>query len=145
MYGVEASSVGPWYAFGEPLGQRDAHVFFSGCGSEHQGRLAIVVSADHLIFMALLYEEFLLRSVSELVRGASSALRVYERHTAICVKPFRAARCKLVLLLSSKSGLRSLCGLLRMMRCTKGRSLRRMARRRRRDTSILCCQYYFAQ
>jgi hypothetical protein len=66
---------------------------------------------------------------------------VHGRRTAICVKPFRAARCKLVLLLSSKSGLRSLCGLLRMMRCTRGRSLSRMARRRRRDTSILCSQY----
>jgi hypothetical protein len=42
-----------------------------------------------------------------------------------------------VLLLSSKSGFRSFCGLLRTIRFTRGRSLRRIALRKRRDGSIL--------
>jgi hypothetical protein len=65
--------IAPWYAFGESLCERDAHVFFSSCGGEHQRRLAVVVSANHCIFVTLLYEELLLLSVSEVVRGASSA------------------------------------------------------------------------
>ncbi len=59
------------------------------------------------------------------------------RNSAIPVNPHRAARCSEVLLRSSQSGFLRYEGLLRMMRFTRGRSLRRMARRRRRDTSIL--------
>jgi hypothetical protein len=129
-YGVKPSFVVPGYAFWEALRQRNAHVFFAGGGGEHQGRFGVVVPADALVLVALLNEELLVL--------VSSTLPIHmHTRTAICVKPFRAARCRLVLLLSSKSGLRSLCGLFRMMRATRGKSLRRMARRRRRDTSIL--------
>lgn len=67
----------------------------------------------------------------------SSSWPISIKNSAIAVNPCRAARCKLVLDLSEKSGLRRMDGLKRMMRCTRGRSLRRMARRRRRETSIL--------
>ena len=59
------------------------------------------------------------------------------KHTAISTKPCFAAKCRDVLLLSSKSGFWRDRGLFRTMRLTSRRSFSTMARRRRVATSIL--------
>lgn len=57
--------------------------------------------------------------------------------TTISSKPNCAATCKLVLLLSSKSGFCKSVGFVLMIRLTSSTSLRRMARRKRIDGSII--------
>jgi hypothetical protein len=69
-HGVKPGFVVPGYAFWEAFRQRDAHVFFSSSGGEHQGRFRVVVSADALVFVALFNEKLLV-----LVSPQSLAMR----------------------------------------------------------------------
>jgi hypothetical protein len=65
-YGIKSSSVLPCYALWETLRQRNAHVFFAGCGRIHQRCFPLIVSADHFRLMAALDEELLMPKASAL-------------------------------------------------------------------------------
>ncbi len=87
--------------------------------------LLSMVSVSHL------HRSCCLGRISQLAR-----LGMYAR-TAISKNPALLAKCREVLLLSSKSGFCNEPGLFRTMRFTRRRSLIRMARRRRSETSII--------
>lgn len=132
-YDVHSVDVDVRHALGEARDQQNADVDLPAGRSQHQRCVMVGVARDAVILVAGVDKEGLMW-----VMGQFQLLFVGSTfRTAMSVKPSRAARCSEVLLLSWKSGFRRTSGLLRTMRRTSTRSLRRIARRRRISTLII--------